>query len=101
VTGGGAVFGDTLHCYPEVDEPDAEEDLRDEVVTFVEGWLEGAVEHFEESVEPGDYAFVAEMFLDLDSVGAERESPIGFAFRGPRERAGAFFARASETADAE
>jgi hypothetical protein len=101
VTEGGVVFDDTFHCYPEVDEPDSEEDLRDEVVSFVEGWLEGAVERFGGSLELGDFAFVAEMLLGPDSAGAERESRIGFAFCGPRERAGAFFARASETADDE
>jgi hypothetical protein len=87
----------TFFTYPEDDEADPAEELKQRVEGFVEGWIEGAVEQLR-PFELGDFAFVAELRFAAETPGGQPETDIGWAYDGSLERAPALFARAAEDA---
>jgi hypothetical protein len=84
---------DHSFTYPEDAEPDPADALREEVESFVGGWIEGAAERFGDFAL-GDYAFIAELrFPDED------EAEIGWAYQGSVAGAPALFTRAARDAE--
>jgi hypothetical protein len=90
--GDGDVVLDQFFAYPDEDEPDLAEDLKERVAGFVERWIEGAVEACGE-FELGEFAFVAEMRFPDDPA-----PELGWAYDGAIVNAPALFARAAEVA---
>jgi hypothetical protein len=86
---------DWFHGYPEEDEPDLTNALKERVLGFVEGWIDGAVE-LGRPFELGDLAFVAEMQFSDDDAPV-----IGWAYDGELQDAAALLRGAADTVSAE
>jgi hypothetical protein len=87
---------DFVFSYPEDEEPDPADALKEHVEGFVEHWIDDAVDRFG-AFELGDYAFVAEMRLDPGGDATE----IGWAYQGSLTRAAQLFTRAAQDAQGE
>jgi hypothetical protein len=90
--GEGHAALDRFHSYPNQDEPDAADALKQRVLAFVEGWVDGALESCE-PFELGDLAFIAEMQFPHDDA-----HELGWAYDGQLQHATALFSRAAEAA---
>jgi len=93
--GQGHAAIDWFHSYPNEDEPDVADALKQRVLAFVERWVDGVLE----SCEPfdlGDLAFIAEMQFSHNDA-----HQLGWAYDGQLHHAPTLFSRAAEAAKQE